>query len=328
MKYCINKVISILATSFYKNNKVYYYIKNYLKILFLPIFKFKDTYSLKNKTYNSYILDRVDYYNKLNILQSINSSAKEIKEFTIKNHLKTYYFDSIKYLKYFNKSYKFNYIFGDVNYLPKVPSIVKSRPISKENNTAILLNLNRIKHFTFIKDLHSINKKTNQLVWRGNIWPHQTQRIDFLKSYYNHPLCNVGYVNNQDFPLEWKKEKLNMHEQLRYKFILSIEGNDVATNLKWVMSSNSVVVMRKPRFETWFMEGRLIPDYHYIHIEDDYSNLIEKLEYYINNPKKTIQINKNAKNFVKQFKNKKQEKLISLLVLNKYFEKTGQYKNV
>ena len=40
----------------------------------------------------------------------------------------------------------------------------------------------------------------------------------------------------------------------KHKFILCIEGNDVASNLKWVMSSNSVAVMPKPKFESWFME--------------------------------------------------------------------------
>ena len=37
--------------------------------------------------------------------------------------------------------------------------------------------------------------------------------------------------------------------------------------------------MRKPTCETWFMEGLLKPDYHCILIEDDYRDLIEKLNY-------------------------------------------------
>lgn len=57
-----------------------------------------------------------------------------------------------------------------------------------------------------------------------------------------------------------------IREHLDYKFIMAIEGNDVASNLKWVMSSNSLAVMPRPTCETWFMEGTLIPDYHYIEV--------------------------------------------------------------
>ena len=117
---------------------------------------------------------------------------------------------------------------------------------------------------------------------------------------------------------------MTIDEQLAYKFILSLEGNDVASNLKWIMSSQSVAVMPKPKFETWFMEGTLIPNYHYIEIKDDFSDLEEVLKYYISNPNKAQEIVKNANEYVSQFKNKEREKLISLLVLEKYFKKTNQ----
>lgn len=77
-----------------------------------------------------------------------------------------------------------------------------------------------------------------------------------------------------------------IREHLDYKFIMAIEGNDVASNLKWVMSSNSLAVMPRPTCETWFMEGTLIPDYHYIEVKDDFSDLEEKLNYYIAHPEK------------------------------------------
>jgi hypothetical protein len=90
------------------------------------------------------------------------------------------------------------------------------------------------------------------------------------------------------------------------------------------MSSNSIAVMPTPKYETWFMEGRLIPDYHYIHIEDDYSNLKTKLNYYLNHPEKALGIIENAHAFIDQFMDKRKENLVSLLVLNKYFTKTMQ----
>ena len=117
---------------------------------------------------------------------------------------------------------------------------------------------------------------------------------------------------------------MSLKEQLNYKFILSIEGTDVASNLKWIMSSNSLAFMVKPKYETWFMEGKLIPDYHYILLKDDYSNLNEKIKYYTEHINEAKQIIKNANNYVHQFKNKEQEDIISLLVLKKYFEQSKQ----
>ncbi|WP_036830286.1 glycosyl transferase family 90, partial [Photobacterium sanctipauli] len=99
---------------------------------------------------------------------------------------------------------------------------------------------------------------------------------------------------------------------------------DVATNLKWAMSSNSLCVMPKPKYETWFMEGTLKAGVHYIEVADDYSDLEEKLSYYIAHTQKAQKIITNANEYVAQFKNKEREDLISFLVLKKYFELSDQ----
>lgn len=112
--------------------------------------------------------------------------------------------------------------------------------------------------------------------------------------------------------------------QLRYKFILSLEGNDVATNLKWIMASNSVCMMRRPRYETWFMEGRLRGGEHYIELDDDFSDLDEKIRHYLLRPRETERIIANARHHVTQFTNPRIERIVSLLVLQKYFRMTGQ----
>ncbi len=117
---------------------------------------------------------------------------------------------------------------------------------------------------------------------------------------------------------------MSFYDHLKSKFIMSLEGNDVASNLKWVMSSNSIAVSPRLTCETWFMEGTLIPDYHYIEIKEDFSDLKEKLQYYIDNPGKANAIIQHAHEYIEQFKDCKREKLISLLVLDKYFRMTQQ----
>lgn len=100
---------------------------------------------------------------------------------------------------------------------------------------------------------------------------------------------------------------------------MALEGNDVASNLKWVMSSNSIAIMPRPVYETWFMEGMLKPDYHYIEVKPDFSDLEEKMDYYTAHPEAAQAIIDHAHEYVEQFKDSKREDIISLLVLDKYF---------
>jgi spore maturation protein CgeB len=108
---------------------------------------------------------------------------------------------------------------------------------------------------------------------------------------------------------------------------MSLEGNDVASNLKWVMSSNCIAVSPRHTCETWFMEGTLKPNYHYIECKPDFSDLEERLQYYIDHPEEAEAIIQHAHEYIDQFRDLEREHLISLLVLKKYFEITnGRYK--
>ncbi|MNN38044.1 hypothetical protein D3C81_1520190 [compost metagenome] len=79
-----------------------------------------------------------------------------------------------------------------------------------------------------------------------------------------------------------------------------------------------------PTYETWFMEGTLLPDYHFICIKNDYSDLEEKLQFYIDHPDEAETIVKQANAYVKLFMDQAQEEFVSLHVLKKYFVSTGQ----
>ena len=126
----------------------------------------------------------------------------------------------------------------------------------------------------------------NRVIFRGKVKGKPSRRV-LMQMYFNHPMCDLGDVSKHtDDPQEWQTAKMTLKEHLDFKFILSMEGNDVASNLKWVMSSNSIAVMPRPTCETWFMEGTLIPNYHYIEIKDDLSDLEERLNQYIRGEKK------------------------------------------
>ena len=105
---------------------------------------------------------------------------------------------------------------------------------------------------------------------------------------------------------------------------MCVRGNDVATNLKWVMSSNSIAVMPPPDVESWYMDGLLIPDYHYIAIKPDYSDLIEKTQWYAAHPADAEAIIHNAHQWTARFRDMRIERRTMEEVIYRYFLSTGQ----
>lgn len=59
---------------------------------------------------------------------------------------------------------------------------------------------------------------------------------------------------------------------------------------------------------------------HYVQIKDDYSDLEQQMQYYIDNPDKAKKIISAAHAFVDQFRNSSLEHMISMRVVDKYFD--------
>ncbi|MEN1784677.1 MAG: glycosyl transferase family 90 [Bacteroidota bacterium] len=265
---------------------------------------------------------RLNYYHKSLAPFTLSGEAFSIKDLTLPPKNKTYYFDLLANAVYFPQNYALGYQFGDVREVPTEPLLVKSRPIVEDNENSILLKFNKIRHYTFVQDTIDYRKKTPKLIGRASV--KQEHRRQFFRQYFDHPLCDLGQINAGTTHDQWLKPKISINEHLRYKFILCQEGNDVASNLKWVMSSNSLAVMPRPKFETWFMEGQLEPNVHYVAIEDDFSDLEERLQYYLAHENEAQNIIANANAYFDKFRDKTMEKLLGLLVLERYFYRSGQ----
>lgn len=313
-----------------KNSKAKYYALEYLHY-HLPVWSFQRQRerliaSIEKRKDKDYILSRVNYYNKLEVQVKLSDDAIKIKDFKLQNYngSKVYMFDTHHHLKYFPTNLKFILKDGDITYIPQSPSIVKSRPIGGDNSNSVVLNEDKVRHFTFVDDKKAFRQKSDIILFRGDS-TNKPHRQRFLLMYFGNPLCDVGDpVPRSCQARKFQKPKLTIYQHLEHKFIVALEGNDVASNLKWVMSSNSVAVMPRPKYETWFMEGKLRPNYHYIEIRDDYSDLIERCQYYIDHPTEAEAIIAHAHEYVSQFFDRQREKLISLLVLDKYFKYTQQ----
>lgn len=270
----------------------------------------------------AYIADRVNYY--CHATGNIASDATRIGDFHKKGHSSFYYFDSREIVRWFNPDFRWKYLFGDIREIPDTPTIVKSRNICEDNGNAVLLKLNKSRHFIFLNDKKDFCDKKDAAVFRGQVGTREN-RIRFLEMFGGHPRVDAAntvakggiFSGNPDGKAT--SPRLSLFEHLDYKYVMALEGNDVASNLKWVMSSNSLAVMPRPTCETWFMEGRLIPNVHYVEIRDDFADLIEKMDHYTAHPDEAKAIAHNANLFVDQFRDKRRERYIALLVMQRYF---------
>ena len=230
---------------------------------------------------------------------------------------------------------KFLLLFGDnTSKLGGQSVLVKSRPVGSES--LVLLNMNKARHWGLVGTVNEYDipfqKKKDTLIWRGVTTgaknndlenSQNPKRFWLVKKYFSEDWCDIGFnkivQNNTDYS-KYLKGSLSMQEQLKSKFIISMEGNDVASGLKWQLYSNSVVLMPKPTVVSWAMEDTLKPYVHYIPLKDDLSDLREVFEWAKNNPEQCELIAKNATRYIESFLDEENEVKVEREVLKRYLQ--------
>lgn len=268
--------------------------------------------------------ERVNYY--VGVIQPITMHSKnfltEVKYdeyfvFTPKTIHDSRYIQDLKSHFSHLSNYKVLAQIGDDLTKENNPSFAKVRKLYGDNR--ILLNINTIRHWGPIESAKKqdipFEAKNNKLVWRGNLNINKRLR---LKEYLNR-------ITNQDIDIKHAlnhtfADYMTIENMLKSKFLLSVEGNDVSTNLKWALLSNSCVLMPKPTCCSWLMEDKLIPGYHYVQIEKDFSDLEDKYYWCLHNLDKCKDIAANATKYLNQFLDTEKEKRITQKVIQKYME--------
>lgn len=230
----------------------------------------------------------------------------------------------------------FLYVYGDIRFNIDLPVFTKNR--NSTNCKSILFKSFNFKRHWNINNLNlAINdnlEKINKCLWRGVTTgfsdgryekPYMFDRLLLVEQYFNKSdLIDVGFNKichkREELCEQYLKDFVPIEEQLKYRFLISVEGNDVATDLKWKLLSKSVVLMKQPTKFTWLMEDKLIPDYHYILLKDDFSDLEEKLEWAINNPEIVDNIIKNANDYMSIFMDEENELYLQNKIIEIYFQ--------
>ena len=183
----------------------------------------------------------------------------------------------------------------------------------------------------------SFEEKKDAIFWRGistgasdhfssQYWrPREVNRFALLERWFKKsPHIDIGFsrIHRQWLQQRFQKYVLGFcppSHFLRYKYILSVEGNDKDSGLNWKLNSNSVVMMPKPRVTSWLMEKTLLPGYHYVLLKDDFSDLQDQFHWCMAHPEECKQIVVNANDFMRQFADREKEQRLENDVLHKYF---------
>lgn len=191
----------------------------------------------------------------------------------------------------------------------------------------ILAPLDTFRHFGQFKEVqeHDIpwEQKINKAVWRGTMtgivengrFPYdydlETHGLDTCLKFdrcrlvyrnHNHTDADVGFSYSAHVDLkivdgvDMMRPSMSIRDQLQHKMLISIEGNDVATGLKWNLLSRSVVLMPPPTKTIFSLEVLLEPWVHYVPLNID--NVSEAIHWVLHNEEEAQTISKRAKNFV------------------------------
>ncbi len=238
----------------------------------------------------------------------------------------TYFYDARTVLRYFPEGLRYHLVPGDVTWVPDVPAFVKSRPVAEgaANANSVLLRLNQLRHFVRVRDPYSWEEKDGTALFRGAVHL-KPKRARLFERYFGAPGFDLGDTSRKTTREEWRAAPLPILAQLRHRYILCIEGNDVASCLKWVFASNSIAVMPRPEYETWFEEGRLEAGVHYVEVRKDYEDLPERLAECEARPDLCKAINRAEQEWAARFTDARTELLVGLGVAQRDFEATGQW---
>lgn len=216
--------------------------------------------------------------------------------------------------------FRFFHKFGHNVENPPVPTFVKTRPVNEPNANAVLIPLNTVRLFNTVFDPVPFREKKDGIVWRGAA--HREHRVEFLRKTIDLDFCDVGDTDGRTAGHKrnavFGKPRMSIKEQLKYKFSFSIQGIDIATNLGWIMSSNTLCIMPRPRHESWVMEGRLVPGRHYIEVAEDLSDLEDQYAYYSARPELCEEMIASAKRYISRFSDLDRQYALGALVVEKY----------
>jgi hypothetical protein len=157
---------------------------------------------------------------------------------------------------------------------------------------------------TFVKEIDNAglnNYEINKVGWIGNVTTNR-MREKLLKIGEAHSnmfdIFDMRWINNGKLKLDNTMYISTPDLVKKYSILIDIEGNGYSGRLKHLLWSHRPVLLVDRPHKEFFFE-HLIKWEHYIPVNRDLSDLIEKTQWCLDNYEKAIQIAENAYNFSK-----------------------------
>jgi hypothetical protein len=172
--------------------------------------------------------------------------------------------------------------------------------------------------------------KKEECIWRGD--PNNSFNINFVNSEINGQLNPRQYLiklyNNKKIKkFNYERQFTTISEQIKYKYILDIDGwSNTWDATVWKLYSGSVLLKVKSLWKQWYYD-ELKEWEHYVPINNDLSDINEKIEWCINNDDKCKQIVKNGNDFVVNKLNNAYVKNKTIEIFKEYFNKLDEDNN-
>jgi hypothetical protein len=283
-------------------------------------------YTTRKRAARNYADEILTYYLP-NAPSSTTTNSSSISSTTANHNLK-------------KSNFRAMIMLGDGTRYVDIPLIGKTRfasyrPESDKMREVILGFLEVDRHYGAIHRVKQgipWRKKQNTLIWRGDS---TGTRYPIIAKYITYPISDIDVA----FSALCQEHKNNPHNKVlvrkritprqltNYKYLLSLEGNDVASGLKWMLYSDSVVFMARPRHVSWALEEFLVPFIHYVPVKEDYSNLMEMVQWARQNDELVYNISKHSTQFIEDLimsqEAQRNHKLVLQQMLRKYHEQFG-----
>lgn len=233
----------------------------------------------------------------------------------------------------------------------KYPLFAKVRPICdgtvnelcepNKRVDSILLPLNRKRHYGIASSvpLNDIpwEQKIGKAIWRGkygDITPNASTndhiKYALVSKHLNSTVVDARFSKSVEHaPKVMIGQYMDMKAQLAYKYVISIEGNDISSGLKWMLFSNSVVFAPPFTMSSWAMEDTLQPFVHYIPIKRDMSNVESMVQWAESHPDETKLISERSTLFMYDLlfhpEAMEDERQIMIQMIERYEQNFGYY---
>jgi hypothetical protein len=165
------------------------------------------------------------------------------------------------------------------------------------------------------------NNKINECIYRGKIengtkynFIYPDDKLNLNQRKFLKKLFNDNKIKNFDF----NDGSKDMISQLNYKYILDVDGySNTWDATVWKLYSGSVLLKTKSIWKQWYYDD-LKEWIHYVPIENDFSDLNDKIQWCIENNDKCYEITLNAKKLVVDKLNWEKVKLDTINIYQKY----------